>query len=96
MYEQGDNRSRYLTTWYIFILFHKNEGPNGPLIGRLVSGLYKRANARLIGRLVSGLYNRANALLIGRLVSELYKRANALLIERLVSMNILRGLTPSL
>ena len=58
MYEQGDNRSRYLTPWYIFILFYKNEGPNGPLIGRLVSELYKRANAPLIGRLVSGLYKR--------------------------------------
>ena len=31
------------------------EGPNGPLIGRLVSELYNRANALLIGRLVSEL-----------------------------------------
>ena len=41
-------------------------------------------------------YEGPNGPLIERLVSELYKRANALLIERLVSMNILRGLTPSL
>ena len=64
VYEQGGYCSHYLTPYYILNLFYKNEGPNGPLIGRLVS--------------------------------ELYKRANALLIERLVSMNILRGLTPSL
>ena len=80
VYEQGGYCSRYLTPYYILKLFYKNEGPNGPLIGRLVSGLYKRANALLIERLVSGLYNRANALLI----------------ERLVSMNILRGLTAPL
>ena len=36
-YEQGGYCSHYLTPYYILKLFYKNEGPNGPLIGRLVS-----------------------------------------------------------